>query len=688
MFLGNAWQERSCYGIAVRPHAESHHAASYLEHGHRRHRTAIIITFITIASALPYAQIVNILTNGSFEQNFTGWSATGNQLVATGDATRPPSDGASVVVLNPGASGSSDAVLSQTFTTTPNQRYGLSFDVGRVGGVIDGRLRVTVQGSAVIVDKVLEFTGINSNPFYIPQHITFVANSTSTTLTFRDMSISPLMVDSLLDNVRVTTEPTGAPSITTDPQRLAVMQGRSATFTVAATGTGPLTYQWRFNGANIPNATSNTLTLPAVTTSNAGVYNVVVTNSSGSVSSSGATLLVLPTAILLNGSFEYGTAAWTLNDINRVYTTLNPIYQFTDGVQLMHFSYGQRPNGGSISQTFPTTPGTQYLVGFDVGAASSVNHDEQRLEVRVQGQAPTALLFQQISVFATGNGTAYSSQLLPFVADSNTATITFTDTSLTTLDVDLVLDNMRVVVADAAPVITSQPQSVTVAAGSPASFSVTATGAAPLTYQWRFNGTPITGATASTYAIASAQPSQAGSYTVVVSNLAGPTTSTAATLTVTSSGGSPFTNGSFEADFTGWTTTGNQRIVSGSFWVATDGVKAVAFNAGQQPANAVLAQSFATTIGQTYTLAFDVGAISGVSQDEQRLQATVQGQSATPLVSQTISVFAPGNGTQYVARSFTFVADSTLTTLTFRDMSPTTDSIDLMLDNVRVTAGP
>ena len=80
--------------------------------GHRRQRTAILITFITIASVLAYGQVVNIITNGSFEQNYTGWSATGNQLIATGDATHPPSDGTSTVVLNPGASASSDAVIA------------------------------------------------------------------------------------------------------------------------------------------------------------------------------------------------------------------------------------------------------------------------------------------------------------------------------------------------------------------------------------------------------------------------------------------------------------------------------------------------------------------------------------------------------------------------------------------------
>lgn len=84
------------------------------------------------------------------------------------------------------------------------------------------------------------------------------------------------------------------------------------------------------------------------------------------------------------------------------------------------------------------------------------------------------------------------------------------------------------------PVITAQPQSQTVNVGAPASFSVTATGTAPLGYQWKKSGSDIAGATASTYSIAAAQTIDAGSYTVVVSNVAGSATSNAATLTVNS----------------------------------------------------------------------------------------------------------------------------------------------------------
>jgi hypothetical protein len=83
------------------------------------------------------------------------------------------------------------------------------------------------------------------------------------------------------------------------------------------------------------------------------------------------------------------------------------------------------------------------------------------------------------------------------------------------------------------PSITSQPLSRTVTAGQSAAFSVIASGTAPFSYQWRKNGTSISGATSSSYTIPAATTSDTGTqFTVLVSNAAGSATSSAATLTV------------------------------------------------------------------------------------------------------------------------------------------------------------
>src|SRR6185369_7618598 len=70
-----------------------------------------------------------------------------------------------------------------------------------------------------------------------------------------------------------------APTITTQPASQTVTAGSNATFSVVASGTAPLTYQWLFNGTNISGATNSSLTLTNVQSANAGSYTVTVTNS-------------------------------------------------------------------------------------------------------------------------------------------------------------------------------------------------------------------------------------------------------------------------------------------------------------------------------------------------------------------------------------------------------------------------
>src|SRR3990167_10464207 len=84
------------------------------------------------------------------------------------------------------------------------------------------------------------------------------------------------------------------------------------------------------------------------------------------------------------------------------------------------------------------------------------------------------------------------------------------------------------------PIITTDPSSQTKCSGESVTFSVVATGA-PLTYQWKKDGTTISGATSSSYTINSVSDSDGADYTVVVTNSCGSTTSAAATLTVNDS---------------------------------------------------------------------------------------------------------------------------------------------------------
>ena len=100
--------------------------------------------------------------------------------------------------------------------------------------------------------------------------------------------------------LRVISNQTGntAPTIITHPANQSVTVGSSASFSVVAGGTSPLTYQWRKDGTPINGATSAGYTLTATVAGDAGSYSVVVTNAQGSATSNGATLTVNPVPAL------------------------------------------------------------------------------------------------------------------------------------------------------------------------------------------------------------------------------------------------------------------------------------------------------------------------------------------------------------------------------------------------------
>ncbi len=83
-----------------------------------------------------------------------------------------------------------------------------------------------------------------------------------------------------------------------------------------------------------------------------------------------------------------------------------------------------------------------------------------------------------------------------------------------------------------APTISTQPQSQRINIGDSVTFTVEASGANPRAYQWRFNGANLSGATTTSFTIASVQDADAGNYSVVITNLNGSNTSASAALTI------------------------------------------------------------------------------------------------------------------------------------------------------------
>ena len=274
--------------------------------------------------------------------------------------------------------------------------------------------------------------------------------------------------------VGLTSGPNGgnlsAPSVTAEPTSQTVTEGQTATFSLVAAGTVPLNYQWNKAGTAIPGATSPSYTTPATTTSDDGTqFAALISNKAGSVSSQPAFLHVkrrVAPSITTQPASETVTAgqAATFSVVATGTAPLN--YQWNrNGVAV----------SGAVSSSY-TTPAT---TASDSGSSFNV------------------------VVSNTGGSVT-----------SNAATLTVNP-------------------AVTAPKITTQPSSQTVVAGQTATFAVTATGTAPLNYQWQKNGATISGATAATYTTPSTTTSDNGlQFNVAISNSAGNITSNAATLTV------------------------------------------------------------------------------------------------------------------------------------------------------------
>ena len=123
-----------------------------------------------------------------------------------------------------------------------------------------------------------------------------------------------------------------APAITQQPASVTVTAGQTATFSVTATGTDPLTYQWQKGTSAITGATSASYTTPATTTANNGTqYKVVVSNSAGNATSNAATLTV-------NAAPPASTDVLTYhNDIARTGQNLNETTLTTSNVTSAKF---------------------------------------------------------------------------------------------------------------------------------------------------------------------------------------------------------------------------------------------------------------------------------------------------------------------------------------------------------------
>lgn len=445
-----------------------------------------------------------------------------------------------------------------------------------------------------------------------------------------------------------------APTVLSHPQSQPVVINSNATLMVVASGTPPLSYQWRHNGVNLAGATQSSYTRANAQFAHSGNYDVVVSNAYNEVTSHVALVSVTLPPVLQTvwlDNFDADTASnWAMSRSS------------TDCRLAFNYNYAPYGIPSAPNSTNGTTRGLKFEANFSLGLAAAINVSpigrsfggDYRLRFdlwinangpfpaggngstqhgtagigtaggRVQwtgagstadgfwfaadgeGQAiDSAPDFRALSgttlhsaasgVYAGGTeatigrcshpyytATFPGGQTAPAVQAQSGAlavgTIGFAwrdvivsktgstvewfidglkiasigNASLTASNIFIgywdsfnslssntnlsfgMFDNVRVeqYVAYVPPYFTSQPESKTVIAGSNAVFSAAAGGSTNLTYQWRFAGTNIAGATQSAYTRATARTIDAGNYAVVVANPYGSVTSSVAALTV------------------------------------------------------------------------------------------------------------------------------------------------------------
>jgi hypothetical protein len=393
-----------------------------------------------------------------------------------------------------------------------------------------------------------------------------------------------------------------APFIVSEPSSQAVSAGTNLTFTVAAGGTPPLSFQWTFDGTNIASGTNASLTLTNVQSGQAGNYAVAVTNAAGSVTSSNAVLTVnsvSPCVAAPSGMVGWWRAEGNANDsagansgvlegnvtfapglvgqafdfdgvASYVAVPDAPALRLTNALSIEFWVKRQRldhveliiEKGGdwtggqcnyevALHDSFGNY--CLYLLynGGLQGGGQIADYNWHHCAVTATNGTSNVGIYidgvRQPITFTTGSLTVnlypsdralhIGAQLDPYsgwyyYSKTYVDELAVYDRGLTPAEIEGIYNAGNAGKCGLAPVISSQPQSQTAAPGTAVTFGVTASGAAPLSYQWLFDSNHIAGATGSSLVLTNVQFTNAGAYSVIVSNSFGTVTSSTAVLTV------------------------------------------------------------------------------------------------------------------------------------------------------------
>jgi len=353
------------------------------------------------------------------------------------------------------------------------------------------------------------------------------------------------------------------PEITQQPSGATKCTGDSITFSLIATGTNPLSYQWYKNDTIITGATSNNYQLITINEADAGSYKCVVSNVCGSATSDLASLIVHASLVitqqpindtLCSGSSMTLTVAatgtlpfsyqWYKND------TLIPLAQdslyIIDSVSTTdtgsYLCIINNMCSSAISNLAKLLVSTSSTVPTGISGVTTICYGDSTTLTATGGTPGTGCTYQWStgSMFGPdlwGIFPGGSSQII----GQTSVSITVKPTSTTTYRVSrldpspcstvtrMVFQTVTVI---SPPVIIQQPVSAAKYTGDSIAFSLAATGTNPLSYQWYKNDTIINGATDTEFIIQNLALSNSGQYSCIVTDTCGSTASNTASLIV------------------------------------------------------------------------------------------------------------------------------------------------------------
>lgn len=672
------------------------------------------------------------LANGGFEYGLAGWVANGNVTTLAGPPYAP-TEGTRLAAFN-AANSTPDGSLARFITADSGKAYRLQFDVGNLAyNTGHQRLRVlatyamSYHFAGTLVDDIIDIPGPGGGATkWVAASYDFVGPPNGfVNLQFIDVSTATHSLDLVLDHVRVTPVfkldvaatasgnaiTASIPLIPGDisgqsggstPFQRRYLRGTDVTLTAPATSGGLAFQEWRKGGANFSNVPEITVTMTDDTALEA-VYGV----------STGLALTPYEgfeiTGIAGTGPFTPSSKQYVISNPGSIASLWFIANEAHPGVPLadwISFSPGNgylQP-GESVTVTFtvnslaanqvPGTHETFFKLRTDFGdipiplfrltTASGELMVNGGFESGLTAWIPSGnVSIQSGAPYAPTEGT----KLLAFNAGNSTPNANIYQ------EVAVLPGHRYRLEFDVGNLAyNSLPQRLQMQAGE------TANGNIPLIPAHSVVDVPAPSAAGGTNWLTRSYEFVVltNKLTVVLYDISLHTNSVdlvvdRVSLKEVPAPADSMVNGGFENGFNSWTADGNVSVQSAPPYGPTEGTRLAAFNAVDSTPNGSLEQNVEVSAGRRYRLLFDVGNLSYNSQHQKiHVEVThIIGGDPLLLVSEDIDIPGPGGGaTAWVAASYDFTPNAYSVKVRFTDVSQASNSLDLVLDNIRLEPLP